>query len=260
MALSYSPPEMLRLAVDCGCHAAGVRLLPNGGAGVHYPLQDDPAMMRETLAVMRDTGVGILDLEIVRLDVAVDPAPLRPFFAAGAELSARHATVAGIDPDPQRLTDSFARLCEAMQPFGLIANLEFMPWTPVRSATDALRIVQGADQPNGAILVDALHVDRSATALTILSNLPRERLHYWQICDGPVPGPTTTEALIHAARFDRWYPGEGGIDLAGMFASLPADLPVSVEIPSDRRAAEVGRLAWARTCVAATRRLLDYAE
>ena len=66
--------------------------------------------------------------------------------------------------------------------------------------------------------------DHRWTTLDELRALPRAWLHYAQICDGPVPGPTTTEGLIHAARCERLLPGEGGLDLRGTFAALPADI------------------------------------
>ena len=47
--------------------------------------------------------------------------------------------------------------------------------------------------------------------------------------------PGRREALIHTARFARLLPGDGGIDLVGLFARLPRDLPISVEVPNARR-------------------------
>lgn len=45
-------------------------------------------MLRETLAWMKDTGVKIFDLELIRLGPAFDPADYRAFFEAGAQLGA----------------------------------------------------------------------------------------------------------------------------------------------------------------------------
>jgi sugar phosphate isomerase/epimerase len=41
-------------------------------------------------------------------------------------------------------------------------------------------------------------------------------------------------------------PGEGAIDLTGLFSALPAELPVSVEVPNDKQALLLGPLEWAR--------------
>jgi sugar phosphate isomerase/epimerase len=52
-------------------------------------------------------------------------------------------------------------------------------------------------------------------------------------------------------------PGEGDIDLAALFARLPDDVPVNIEVPNDRRAPVMGYEAWARASLDATRRVLE---
>ncbi len=257
MALPYAPPQMVQLAADVGCSAAGIRLLPTSPGGPHYPLQDNEPMLRETLAVMAGTGVGVLDLEVLRIGERFDLNALRPFLATGQRLGARHILVAGDDPDEARLTANFAALCEAAAPHGLTCDLEFMPWTAVRDAATATRITTRAAQPNGGVLVDALHWSRSGSTLDDVSAIPPERLHYAQICDGRVPGPASVEAMIFDARCERLLPGEGGIPLAALFARLPAGLPVSVEVPSESRAPKVGYGEWARRAVGAARAVLE---
>ncbi len=259
MALPLNPAQMLRLAADSGCAAAGIRLLPAAPGGLHHPLMQDAAGRREAQAVMRDTGVRVLDLEVVRLDAAFEPARFEAFLACGAELGAAHVLVAGDDPDEARLTASYAAFCEAAARHGLTADLEFMPWTAVPTLDRAQRIVRAVDQPNAAVLVDALHLARSPSRLDDLDGWPRQRLNYAQICDGRVPGPAHVEGLIHDARRERLLPGEGGIDLVGLFARLPADLPVSIEVPSESRAPAMGYLAWARLAIEATDRVLAQA-
>jgi hypothetical protein len=51
-------------------------------------------------------------------------------------------------------------------------------------------------------------------------------------------------------------PGEGNIDLRGLFAALPPDLPVSVEMINLVREADTPVPAWAAECLAASQRLL----
>jgi sugar phosphate isomerase/epimerase len=131
-----------------------------------------------------------------------------------------------------------------------------MPWTRVPDAQSALRIITRAAQPNAGVLVDALHVARSATSLADIAAIPRERLHYAQICDAPGDIPATADGLIHTARRERLLPGEGGIDLAGLFATLPRELPISIEIPNDKRAAALGAEEWARQALAASKAVL----
>ena len=255
-ALPCSPPALVQLAADAGCGACGIRLLPATPGGAAYPLMSDAPMLRETLARMAGTGVRIFDLEIVRIGERFDTRAHLAFFEVGQRLGARAVLVAGDDADEARMAAHFAALCDAAAPYGLSCDLEFMPWTAVKDAASAARIVHAAGRANAGVLVDAIHFARSGSTLAQVAALPRECLHYAQICDAAVPAPNTVEGLIHDARCARLLPGEGGIDLRALFAQLPAQLPVSIEIPHDIRAPAMGYRAWARAAVAATRRVL----
>jgi sugar phosphate isomerase/epimerase len=257
IALPYSPPQMVQLAADAGCPACGVRLLPSAPGGLHYPLMDNEPMLRETLARMADTGVRIFDLEIIRIGERFDVREYLAFLEVGQRLQARAVLVAGDDADEARLTANFAALCDSAAAFGLSADLEFMPWTAVKDVQAAARIVAAADRPNGGVLVDAIHFARSGSTLEQVRGLRPEWLHYAQVCDARVPGPSNVEDLIHDARCARLLPGEGGIALAQLFAALPAEVPLSIEIPHDERAPAMGYGAWAKAAVAATRRALQ---
>lgn len=250
------PPGQIALAARLGYQAVGLRVLPAVPGGPCSPLIEDPALMRETRTRIRETGVPVLDMEIVRIGPDFRRDAFQPFLDACSAVGARAILVAGDDPDEARLTASFAAFCAAAARHGLTADLEFMPWTRVPDARTALCIVTRAGQPNARLLVDALHAGRSRTTLADLAAIPRERLGYAQICDAPAGIPESQEALIRAARSERLLPGEGGIDLAGIFAQLPRDLPISVEIPNDARKAAVGVEAWSRQALAATRDFL----
>ena len=259
-ALGLPPPELIAVAARTGYQKVGLRLAPAAPGGAAYPLMREPRALADTLARIQDTGVGVFDLELVRVGASFRADDHLPFFEAGARLGAKAMLVAGDDADEARLTASFAALCEAAAPYGLSADLEFMPWTKVANAQTALRIVIAAAQPNGGVLVDALHVARSATSLADIAAIPRQHFHYAQICDAPAAIPATEEGLIHAARCERLLPGEGGIDLPGLFAILPRGLPISVEIPHDKQLAVLGAEEWSRRALAASKRALETIE
>ncbi|MCW2248114.1 sugar phosphate isomerase/epimerase [Azospirillum fermentarium] len=253
--LDLAPPQMVALAARVGYQAIGVRLLPATPGGAAY-LLDDPAMLRETIKASEDTGVKIFDLEIIRLEPATDVSSFGKFFETGAALGAKAILTAGNDPDEARLTDTYAAFCDAAAPYGLTADLEFMPWTDVRDLATAIRIVKAADRPNGGILVDALHFDRSDSRLEDLTGLPRSWLHYAQMCDAPAEKPATVEQMIHTARAERLFPGDGGIDLPAIWERLPSDLPVSLEIPTDTLARTVGHEERIRRALTAAKAVL----
>jgi sugar phosphate isomerase/epimerase len=249
----FDPPDAIALASRLGYEAVGLRIRPAAAGGACSPLETDKALLRETQARLRDTGLRVLDVEIVRLGADFHVDDVRPFLDVCSAVGARAILVAGDDPDEARLTAAFSAFCEAAAPHGVTADLEFMPWTQVPEAATATRIVVNAAQPNGRVLVDALHAGRSRTTLADLAAIPRERLGYAQICDAPLPVPTRHADLIHTARNERLLPGEGGIDLMGIFNQLPRELPISVEIPHLQRIAALGQEEWSRQALAATR-------
>jgi sugar phosphate isomerase/epimerase len=248
-----APPEAIRVAAANGYQFVGLRLWPNAPGAPQQFLLDRPEVLKETQAAMADTGVGIFDVEIIRIGEGFDPHTWDGLYEACAALKAKAILVAGDDPDEARLTQNYARLCEVMQPYGLTADLEFMPWTAVKDANSALRIVTNAGTPaNAGILVDALHFGRSTTTLDAIRAIPRELLHYAQICDAQAGTHFTTEEMIHTARCERLLPGDGTIDITGLFAALPADLPVSVEVVNVEREKTSDPTQWAATCLAAS--------
>lgn len=253
-----TPPQAIALAAQTGYGWVGLRLWPNAPGAPQQQLLGLPDVLRETLAVQRDTGVGVFDLEVVRIGASFDPLAYLPLFEAGAALRARAVLVAADDTQASRLADSYARLCEAMAPFGLSADLEFMPWTAVPDARSALRTVQAAGSPaNAGILVDALHFGRSHTTLDDIRAIPPGLLHYAQICDAEAGTHFSTEQLIRSAREERLLPGEGNIDLTGLFAALPATLPISVEVVNIPREPGTNAQDWARDCLEASRPYLN---
>lgn len=251
-----APPEALALAEKLGYQAIGVRIAPAAPGGDFSPLSTNPAMLRETIRRIDDTGVPVFDVEIARLGADFKPDHFAPFLETAGKLNARAILVAGDDPDEARLTDSFAKFCRAAAPYGLTADLEFMPWTAVKNAKAALRIATNAGEPNGRVLVDTLHAARSDTTVDDIASLPRTFLSYAQLCDAPAGIPATHEALIHTARAARLLPGDGGIDLRGLVRALPEDLSLSLEIPNDEWLPKLGAEEWGRRALAAARRIV----
>ncbi|MCO6384388.1 MAG: sugar phosphate isomerase/epimerase [Vannielia sp.] len=249
LTLELSPPETISLAAEAGYDSVGTRLMPALEGGQAFPLWENPEMLRQTERLIAETGIPVFDVEIARIDGQTTVEHWLPMLETAARLGARTIIAAGLDENESRMTDTFAALCEAARPHGLSINLEFTPWAPLNSAAAALRVVQAAGQPNGEVLIDAIHVARSRTTLRDLQTIPAAMMSYLQLCDCPAEPATTPEALLHTARQERLLPGEGGADLEGITAALPADLMVSVEIPSHRRIAEMGHAAWARLCL-----------
>lgn len=251
------PEQAVRIAADCGYGKVGLRLLPAApGAEPDHPLLTDAAELRRVQAALADTGVTVADLEIVRLRPQMDWDLLARFCDRAEALGGRNVLVAGDDPEPARLTDSFARFCDLAAPHKLTADLEFMPWTAVRDLSAAREIVEAAGRPNGGVLVDALHLDRAGSTLAEVAALPPARINYVQFCDGPDPWDRSDEGMVAVARGARLFPGQGGIDLIGLARSIPEGVTISVEVPHRAWAAKLDARARAAMAIEATRGIL----
>jgi len=231
-ALDLPPVRLVEVAHACGYEQVGLRLLAATPGGTAYPLMEDRQQLRETKARLAATGISVADLEIVAFRPDTVVAALEPFLETGGELGARNTLVAAYDPDLDRFSDRFAEYCTRAERYGLTADLEFMPWTFVPDLPTAFRIVEKVQSPAAGVLIDALHFDRSGGRIEDLHRILHGRLHYWQICDAPAERPATMDAMIHAAREERMFPGEGGIDLVSLAKAMPADITISIEVPT----------------------------
>jgi sugar phosphate isomerase/epimerase len=258
--LELAPPALIDVAASCGYDAVGIRLLAAMPGGIAYSLMDDEAALKETVARLDATSITVADLEVVALRPETEIGTFSAFFETGARLGAKHILVAAYDPDLGRFGDRYAAFCEAAAPYGLTADLEFMPWTYVPDLVTATHIVAQVGRTNAGVLVDALHFDRSKSSLADLARVPAQRLHYWQICDGPAERPATTDEMMHAARHERMFPGEGGIDLVSLARAMPTDITVSIEVPTDELARTVSAKDRARRALDAARRVIAAAR
>jgi sugar phosphate isomerase/epimerase len=229
--LELSPVEMVRCAAQAGYSHVGLRPVPATEHEPHWPLVGDTPLRREVLAALRDTGVKVLDVELLRLTPDTDVPSFDPVLETGAALGARYVIVAGNDPQESRLTERLATLAKRARSFGLRPCLEPMPWTHVRDFDQALRVVQNTGSDEVGIVVDPLHFDRGGNHAEQLLSVPPHRLPYMQFCDAPAERPHTLDGLLHQARVSRLAPGHGGLDLLGLLSAAPAGTPLSLEVP-----------------------------
>jgi sugar phosphate isomerase/epimerase len=63
-----------------------------------------------------------------------------------------------------------------------------------------------------------------------------------------------------AARAERMFPGEGGIDLAPLIRAMPADITVSIEVPTAKLAKSMDATTRATRALAAARNVISAAR
>jgi sugar phosphate isomerase/epimerase len=244
--------EQIRVAAQAGYTHVGLRLVPV--AGQPYQHGFDVSAVERTLA---ECGVRLLDVEVFRLTPETRIFEFEAVLEACARLKATELLVHGADPDEARLAESFGSLCDLASRYGLAANLEPMPWVDVSNVATAMRILDSAARPNCGLLVDAIHFFRAGDTPQALSSVPPRFLRYAQLCDARPGRPAQMEEIIRQARSDRLFPGEGGLDLRGLLRALPANVPLSLEVPVSQ---ELPPLERARRALEATKAILALAE
>ena len=144
--LSLAPPQLAEVAARTGYEYVGIRITRVTPEEVLYDLARDRALMRETKARLADSGVAVLDVELFRMDPSLEPEHFEPELDAAAELGAKHVIAQLPDPDRERATARFARLCDLARSRGIFVSLEFPHWTETGTLAEAARVVRAVNR------------------------------------------------------------------------------------------------------------------
>lgn len=252
--LELAPPDLVSAAAQAGYDCVGLRLIHVTDKEPRHDCIGNTPMVREVEKRLADSGMRVLDVEVFRLGPQARVADFEPTLATAARLRASEILVHGADAEPQRLLENICALCDLCARYGLAVNLEPMPWVDVSTVGKAMDLIERSGRKNAALLVDAIHFFRADNSLSSLGNISVERLRYVQLCDAHPGRPADMQEVMRQARGDRLFPGEGALDLRGLLGALPAQLPLSLEIPVARKLEPFER---ARLALEATKRFLQ---
>ncbi len=266
--LDVAPPEWVALAAAAGFDAVGVRAAAASPGEEQWPMEVGSPMLGATLRRLDDTGMVVQDVEIIRLDPGAGPEAYRPLFETGQALGARFVNTIAFDPDPARSRDTVAALAALAAEHGLRLSLEAIPYSTVRNLDEALAALGSS---GAGLIVDPLHVQRSGDGVARVRALDPGVLSYLQLCDAPLAAPSglprparlpmnqsgATEDLPIEARAARLPPGDGELPLPDLVGAVPADLPISVEVPNITLREELGAAAFLRVTRRGVDRVLD---
>lgn len=253
--MDADPVALVQIGAAGGFDAVGLRIVPPFRTDRIVPVVGDAVLQRSLRAAMRDTGIGILDVEAFWLFPETDVAAWRPALDLAAELGARHVLTVGNDPDRGRLAANLARLCEDAAARGLRIMLEFIPYSVLRGLADAADLLAEVRPADAGILVDAIHLSRSGGHPSDLARHDPRLFTYAHLCDA-VAAPPPPEGLRDEARGGRLYPGEGGLWLDSFVSAFPPGTPMAIEAPNAARTFALSPEERARRAAQATRDLL----
>lgn len=258
--LAMPPVEYLTLAAELGCASisTGVTGMPLTMFGIEdyepwreWSLRDDPALRRETIAAIRDTGVRIGLAEGFRAasdaDVSVFAGDLDIF----AELGALRVNAICMENDMALAVDQLGKLAEMAIQRGMAFTIEFFPSEGINSFERALEVVDGIGRDRAKVLLDSMHFFRTGGTLEKLRAVGTDVIGYVQLSDSPDVPPD--ESYFMKSLFARDVPGEGQLPLRELVAALPQDMPISVEVPRLDDMRSMGPRAHATRVIAAAR-------
>jgi sugar phosphate isomerase/epimerase len=229
--LDAGPAGQVRAAQAAGFDAVGLRLNPLLASD---PVVAGTPLEAEVRGLMRETGLGLLEVGVFPIKPDLDVEALRPVLRLSGELGARFIVCPVEDADEARRLATFRALCDIAAEFGLVALLEFNPYSACRSLSAARDLVLAARRDNAALVIDLLHLSRSGGTTADLARVEPHLLRLVHFCDAaPMPGGARTiDELRAESRTARRLPGEGVLPLRDLLAAFPEGTPVSVEAPS----------------------------
>lgn len=223
--LDVGPAEAVSVAAAAGWPAVGIWFDPHTWS---------PSTTRDVRDRLDSTGLVALDIEPVIFGVDGDPGERT--IDVAAEIGARHVLVASRLDDQAAVAARFGELCDRAAPLGLTLVFEFLPIFGVKTLTEATAIVSDAGRPNGGVLVDTLHLDRSGGSpaeLAAIELAARDRVlfPYLQVADAPRERPIGIDSLVEEALHGRMLPGMGALPIGEVLDAVRG-VPLSFELRS----------------------------
>jgi sugar phosphate isomerase/epimerase len=221
----FGPLDTVRAAVAGGFDAVGLWVEPENWTAT---------TIKDTKAALADSGLDLIDVEVIWIKPDSDMALHKRSIDIGAELGAKNVLCVSSDPDMGATAARLAELCAHAEPSGIRVALEFGIFTEVKDLAMAMAVLDAVAHPLRALLIDPIHVDRSGTTVEQIANVPRALLPYAQFCDAPAarPNPNDFNAVITDAIDLRQQCGEGALPLSAILGALPANIPLSIELRS----------------------------
>ena len=229
-SLAPQHPIEDRVASAAAAGFAGIGL----SIGHYRQLEADgfaPGGLRELLD---EHGVCLAEIEVVRgwAGTGADDGSEAAAWRMADEFECRYLQAIG--PHAGTVDDAgraFAGLCDRAGDHGLVVGIEFLPFTNIVTAADALAIVERADRDNGGVCVDIWHHARGAADVDLIRAVPGEKVLAVQLSDGSA---VPEEADYYRDCLDnRRPPGAGAFDVVGfveVLEGMGVRVPWSLEV------------------------------
>lgn len=194
----------------------------------------DAGLRRETAAVMKASGIGLLNIECFNMTPEAKLTDFAAGLACGHELGARTATAIVMDnADRADVLAKYRGLCDMAAEMGIRVNVEFFAMAPNMNRLElAVALARDSGRANAGVTIDVLHLIRTGSSVEAMKAVDQDLIGGCQISDGLLHVDAKTAAEEGGS--DRLVPGTGEFPLRAFLAALPADIVVGVEVPQAR--------------------------
>lgn len=248
------PLEQIELAARAGYDCVSLRTISMGQEGEpQICLEKDPGLFRKIRAALRDTGLSLFDIELVRIREDL-PTDYRRAFECGAKLGAKEVLSSVWTSDHALAVERYGAICEQAREFGLNMNVEFPIVSGMKTLDETVKLQNEVGAPNFKILMDMMYCHWDQVTPEKIRSLSPERFGVIHLCDCPVH--TDGRPVVEIVREGREYCGEGAADLKGILKALPEN-GCSIELPNVRYIREFGAEGHVRNCLAHARTVLE---
>ena len=248
--------DQIKIAKEAGYDFVSLRTIPMHLPGEPSFLpQDDPKLFADIQAALKEYDMPLMDIELARIRKDLDINEYKPAFEAAAKLGATDVLGSVWTRDVKWYTETAGKVADMAKEFGLMFNIEFLPWAGVRNLQEDITLIDNLYRDNVFVMVDTLHAGRAGVTGAELARTPRKYFRFIHLCDGPA-GPDgdpvldniKDDLMLFTAREGRMYPGEGVMAIADMVKAMP-NIPLSIELPNLKEIQERGVAGHAKQCL-----------
>ncbi len=209
--------ERIELASRVGFRGFGIHLVDLDQATASYRLADIRSMLDDN---------GMVDVEIEGISNWWASAPrdnpeIRRILAAAEVIGVSHVKLNPQDDDAPwdapLWADRFAELATLSSEIGARLGLEFMPWTNIPDLWSGVRIIEAAGHPNGGLVIDVWHLQRSGSRTDDLLKIPVGYVSSVELNDAD---SVVIGGLYEDTKDRRRYCGEGTFGLQPFIRAL----------------------------------------
>ena len=249
-----NPMDQIKIAKEAGYDYVSLRTIPMHLPGEPSFLpQDDPKLF-----ALKEYDMPVMDIELARIRKDLDIAEYEPAFETAAKLGATDVLGSVWTRDVAWYTETAGKVADMAKKYGLMFNIEFLPWAGVRNLQEDITLIDNLYRDNVFVMVDTLHAGRAGVTGAELARTPRKYFRFIHLCDGPAPEGAECndtvldnikdDLMLYTAREARFYVGEGNVRIADMIKAMP-NIPLSIELPNLKEIQARGVAGHAKQCL-----------